>query len=310
MKIGKVFKRVLAATVIMSTAISAVGCGNGGESSDKKAIVVSSKDYTENLLLGKMTVEYLKEKGYEVKDETGMSGQGIIRNALTSGEVDTYWEFTGTAYMEFMKKELTDQDPEKVYEEVKEWDMKENKISWLNHSTLNNTYCFVTTADIADKNNINTISDLAKAYNEGKELKFIANPEYFERADGMPKLNDAYGFEVPEKDKVLLELGMFYNALVNGEGDFTVGFTTDGMIEANDLVVLEDDKDVFPVYYGTPVFRSEIIELYPELPEVMDELISKIDTKTMMDLNSQVDIEKKTVDEVAKKFLADNGLIK
>lgn len=308
----KMFKRILLVILAIST-LSMVACSGEEDSQDSskdQPIVVSSKDYTESELLGKITIKYLQEKGYEVEDETGISGQGIIRKALESGEVDTYWEFTGTAYMEFMKKELDNDDPEDVYEEVKEWDMEENNLVWLNHSTLNNTYCFVTTEEVVKENNIKSISDLAKAYNEEKNLKFIANPEYFERADGMPKINKEYDFEIPNKNRVLLELGMFYNALINKEGDFTVGFTTDGMIKAKDLIVLEDDKNVFPVYYGTPVFRKEIIEAYPELSDDMDELIEKIDTETMIDLNSQVDIDKKTVDEVSEQFLKDNDLIK
>ena len=172
--------------------------------------------------------------------------------------------------MEFMKKELSNDDPEDVYKQVKEWDENENKLIWLDHSMLNNTYCFVTTKEVAEKTGINTISELAQSYNKGQELKFIANPEYFERADGMPKINKAYDFEIPNKDRILLELGLFYSALINKEGDFTVGFTTDGMIKANDLLVLEDDKNIFPIYYATPVFRKEVIDAHPNLVEDMN----------------------------------------
>lgn len=305
----KIFKKLVLTFLIISIFVT-IGCSKDEKGAKNKPIVVSSKDYTESILLGKITTQYLESKGYKVKDETGISGQGIIRKALISGEIDTYWEFTSTAYMEFMKKELSNDNPEDVYEQVKQWDLKENNIIWLNHSMLNNTYCFVTTKDVSKANGITTISDLAKAYNNGKELKFIANPEYFERADGMPKINKEYDFEISDKNRVLLELGMFYNALINKNGDFTVGFTTDGMIKANDLIVLEDDKGVFPVYYGTPVFRKEVIDAYPDLSNDMIALIEKIDTKTMMDLNAQVDIDKKTVEEVSEKFLKDNGLIK
>lgn len=304
----KIFKKLLVTSLILST-LAIVGCSNKDGGAKNKPIVISSKDFTESTLLGKITIKYLESKGYNVKDETGMSGQGIIRKALVSEEIDAYWEYTSTAYIEIMKKDLSNNDPEDVYEQVKKWDKEENNIAWLNHSMLNNTYCFVTTKEVSEKNNIKTISDLAKAYNDGKDLKFIANPEYFERADGMPKVNEDYGFEVPNKKRVLLELGLFYNALINKEGEFTVGFTTDGMIDANNLVVLEDDKDIFPAYYGTPVFRQEVLDANPELSDDMDALIEKIDTKTMMKLNANVDVDKKTVDEVAEQFLKDSGLI-
>lgn len=304
----KIFKKVLVTGLILST-LALVGCSNKEESAKDKSIVVGSKDFTESTLLGKITIKYLESKGYNVKDETGLSGQGIIRKALTSAEIDTYWEYTSTAYMELMKKDLSNDNPEDIYEQVKKWD-QENNIAWLKHSMLNNTYCFVTTKDVSEKNNIKTISELAKAYNDKKDLKFIANPEYFERADGMPKINEEYDFEIPTKNRVLLELGLFYNALINKEGDFTVGFTTDGMIDANNLIVLEDDKDIFPVYYATPVFRQEVLDVNPELSNDMDALIEKIDTETMMKLNAKVDVDKKTVDQVAEEFLKDNGLIK
>ena len=126
----------------------------------------------------------------------------------------------------------------------------------------------------------------------------------------MPKINKAYDFEIPNKDRILLELGLFYSALINKEGDFTVGFTTDGMIKANDLLVLEDDKNIFPIYYAPHVFRKEVIDAHPKLVEDMNNLTEKIDTETMMDLNAKVDVEKKTVEEVAEQFLKDNSLIK
>ena len=305
----KIFKKLLVTGLILST-LAFVGCSNTEDSAKNEPIVVSSKDFTESTLLGKITIKYLESKGYDVKDETGMSGQGIIRKALTSDEIDAYWEYTSTAYIEIMKKDLSNDDPEDVYEQVKKWDKEENNIAWLNHSMLNNTYCFVTTKEVSDKNNIKTISEMAKAYNDNKDLTFIANPEYFERADGMPKVNEEYGFEIPNKQRVLLELGLFYNALINKEGDFTVGFTTDGMIDANNLLVLEDDKDIFPVYYGTPVFRQEVLDANPELSSEMDALIEKIDTETMMKLNAKVDVDKQTVDEVSEQFLKDSGLIK
>lgn len=305
----KIFKKLLVTSLILST-LTFVGCSNTQEGAKNEPIVVSSKDFTESTLLGKITIKYLESKGYDVKDETGMSGQGIIRKALTSDEIDAYWEYTSTAYIEIMKKDLSNDNPEDVYEQVKKWDKEENNIAWLNHSMLNNTYCFVTTKEVSEKNNIKTISEMAKAYNDNKDLTFIANPEYFERADGMPKVNEEYGFEIPNNQRVLLELGLFYNALINKEGDFTVGFTTDGMIDANNLLVLEDDKDIFPVYYATPVFRQEVLDANPELSGEMDALIEKIDTETMMKLNAKVDVDKQTVDEVSEQFLKDSGLIK
>lgn len=298
----------LGLTAVFALGLAACGGSGGGGNADKP-IVVSSKAYTESLLLGKMTKMYMEKLGYKVKDETGLDGAALIRNSLTSGEIDTYWEFTGTAYMNFMEQDIAGKDAEDVYKEVKKWDSENNKLAWLDHSDINNTYCFVTREDVAQANNLKTVSDLAKAYNENKDLRFIANPEYFERADGMPALEKAYNFKVPTDKRVLLELGMFYSALENKQGELCVGFTTDGMIGAKKFVVLEDDKNVFPIYYATPVFRQEVLDAHPELEKQMNELSAKLDTETMAKLNASVDIDKKSVDEVAETFLKDNGLL-
>ncbi|MDO5707839.1 MAG: glycine betaine ABC transporter substrate-binding protein [Andreesenia angusta] len=302
------FKKKSLLLLLLALLISfAIGCKDGKKG--EKELTVGSKEFTENILLGKITKQYLENLGYKIKDETGLSGQALIRESIKSGEVDLYWEYTGSAYMGFMKKEIIGIDPEDVYKEVKEWDEKENDIIWLRHSDLNNSYAFLTTPEVSNKTGIKTISDLAEAYNKGENLKFIANPEYFERKDGMKQVYKAYDFEIDEKQKVLLELGLFYDALINKEGDFTIGFTTDGMIDAKELVVLEDDKSVFPVYYATPCIRGDILEANPELEGQIDKLIDLVDTETIMKLNKEVDINKKTIEEVAEEFLKDNNLI-
>jgi len=307
----KIQKAIIAFALIMTTMAAMVGCSSGKAEEGQKAteIKIGSKDFTENILMGKMLIKYLESNGYPVKDETGLGASGLIRTALTSGEVDAYWEYTGTALMGFMKHDPSF-DSEESYNIVKKWDEENNGIIWLDYAPVNNTYCIVTTKEVMEKYNIKTISDMANSINDGEKLRFISNPEYFERADGMPQVENVYGFKLPEKDRILLDLGLFYTALKNKEGELTVGFTTDGMIAASGFEILEDDKNAFPVYNATPVFRKEIIDAYPELPELVNKLSALLDNETMMALNAAVDVEGKNVDEVAEGFLVEKGLIK
>ncbi len=272
-------------------------------------IVVGSKEFTENIILGKMLIKLLEENNYKVVDETGLGATGLIRTALTSGQIDAYWEYTGTTLIHDMGEEAS-YDPEESYRKVKEWDESNNNIIWLDYSDVNNTYCIVTREDLASELNLDTISDMAEYMNNGNDIKFISNPEYFERPDGMQKVEEVYGFKLPENNRVLLDLGLFLEALLNNQGDVTVAFTTDALLAQEGIKVLEDDKSAFPIYNATPIFRSEIIEAYPELPGLVNQLSELLDNDTMLELNSAVDIEGKNIDTVAETFLKDNNLIK
>lgn len=311
----KLFLYIITVTLLVTSTLGMVGCSKENntakESGNKKTttITIGSKTYTESILLGKMLGKYLEYNGYPVKDETGFGATGIVRSALTSGEIDTYWEYTGTVLIHFMEHDPV-YEAEESYNLVKEWDEKNNDIIWLDYTEVNNTYCIVTRKDVMEKHGLKTISDMAKFISDGGHIKFVSNPEYFERPDGMDQLQNVYDFKLPKDDKVLLDLGLFFDAVKNKEGDVTVGFTTDGRIDAFDFGVLEDDKQAFPVYNATPVFRKEIIDTYPEIPELVKKLTKLLDNETAVKLNAAVDVEGKNIDEVAENFLKENGLIK
>jgi len=309
-------KRVVCVLMAMLMAMSLIltGCSasaNEMETEEKAKnveITIGSKLFTENIILSKMLVKYLEHNGYQVVDESGLGATGVARAALVSGQIDAYWEYTGTVLIHFMEHDPV-YESEESYEIVKEWDEANNGLLWLNYAPVNNTYCLVARKDFMEENNISTISDLGKSIQNGDNVRFVSNPEYFERPDGMPHVEKSYGFELPESNKVLLDLGLFYEALKNNEGDVTTGFTTDGTIDAFGFGVLEDDKAVFPVYNATPVFRKEIIDAYPELPELVNKLSALIDNETAMKLNKSVDVDGKDIDEIAVEFLKENGLI-
>lgn len=287
--------------------VSLVGCGSKGDENGKGEITIGSKTFTESLVLGSVMVQYLENLGYTVNDETGLGETAIIRTALTSGEIDGYFEYTGTGLMQFMENEPVF-DAEEAYKLISEWD-KENGITWLPYSSANNTYVMVATPELAKKYNLKNISDLAKAYNEGNSIVLVTAAESYERPDMMPRLMEVYDFNVPNEDRLNLELGLFYEALKSGNAEVTTGFATDGIIERDGYVPLEDDKNAFAVYSIAPVFRTEVLEKYPNLESEIAKLTDIITNESVMNLNSKVDIDKMSVEEAAKDFLVENGLI-
>jgi osmoprotectant transport system substrate-binding protein len=302
---------ILFITVLIVLSLAACGSSNtstkeGG--GGKGEITVGGKDFTEQQVLAKITGIYLKENGYDVEEASNM-GSTVVRSALENSQIDVYWEYTGTGLVVYQKQEV-ETDPDKAYEKVKEND-KENGIAWLNKANFNNTYAMLMKQELADELGVKSISDLANLINKDPDkYKFASNAEFYAREDGMKGLQKHYGFEFPTKNVVKMDSGLLYNALKDGQVDVSVGFATDGRIRGFDLVALEDDQFFFPAYNGAPVVRQEIVDQYPEIVDLLNELAGRLDTDTMMGLNYSVDVEHKDVTEVSRKWLEDQGLLK
>lgn len=297
---------LLAAALLL---VAVVGCGNGeAEPGDEPTIVVGSKTFTEALLLGTMTYEYLKDLGYDVEDQVGLGELAIIRPALLGGEVSCYWEYTGTVLINVMEEEPSF-DEAACFQAVKEWDEAENGIIWLDYAPLNNTYAIMIRGDIAAEHSIQKTSDLVALIKEGQSFKFVGAQEWVERPDGLQHWENIYDFKYPDKDMSLAELNIGYEILREKQADAGLAFTTDPRVKAYDLVALEDDKSAFPVYNAAPLFTKEIIDAYPDIPAQMKKLSELLDDATIMELNKAVDVDKKMVEEVARQFLKDKGLI-
>jgi osmoprotectant transport system substrate-binding protein len=272
-----------------------------------QTIVVGGKAFTEQQIMTAMTVELLKAKGFSPKREAGM-GSAAVRAALEIGQVDVYWEYTGTGLGVFNK--ITDKfaSAEDTYKRIKEVDAAKGLV-WLNPSQVNNTYGFAMNRDQAQKLNIVTVSDLAKAVKGGAKLTFASNAEFYARPDGLPGWQTAYGFEFDRDNVKRMDTGLVYSALKDRQVDVGVVFATDGRIPAFNFVVLKDDKHYAPWYNLTPVVRKEILDKYPKIAEPLNALSAKLNDETMAKLNASVDVDKKTVEEVASGFLKSNGLI-
>jgi osmoprotectant transport system substrate-binding protein len=313
----KFFRYGLAAVLMLALILGASGCSGSKTNEQKDAkssgnekkptIVIGSKTFTEALLLGTMTYQYLQHLGYPVENKVGLGELAVIRPALESGQISGYWEYTGTVLINIMKHDPSFNE-EECYKLVKDWDEK-NGLVWLSYAPLNDTYGIMVRKDIAEKYNLKKTSDLIEQIKKGEPLRFVSTQEYNERPDGLTHFEKVYGFQYPKKLLINAALNVGYEALKAKQAEVGLAFTTDARVKAYDLVMLEDDKKAFPVYNAAPVFRKEIITAYPQLPEQMKKLSSLLDDKTIMDLNKQVDVDKKSVDEVSREFLKKSGLI-
>ncbi|MQQ07765.1 glycine/betaine ABC transporter substrate-binding protein [Epibacterium sp. SM1979] len=267
-------------------------------------IKVGGKNFTEQLLLAEITSELLEAKGFDVAKLDGM-GTSVLRAAQENGQVDIYWEYTGTSLITFNKIEdkLT---AEETYAKVKELDAQVG-ITWLDASNANNTYALAVRA--ADDKGLSTLSDLAAAYNGDTAPKMGVNAEFPKRPDGLPGLEETYGFDIGRKDIAPMQSGLIYDALKGGQVDVGLVFATDGRIAAFDFKVLADDKGFFPAYAITPTIRTEVLEAHPEIGVLLNGVSAVLTDDLMQSLNARVDVDKETIEDVASSFLAEQGLI-
>lgn len=271
-----------------------------------QTIVVGGKNFTEQQIMSQMTAQLLQAKGFKPEVKAGM-GSAVVRQAQESGQIDVYWEYTGTSLITYNKINER-MSPADTYAKVKELDAAKGLV-WLNPSKANNTYSLAMNQDEAKKQGIATISDLAAKVKGGAKLTFASNAEFYARPDGLKPLEQVYGFEFPRENVKRMDTGLVYQALKERQVDVGLVFATDGRVPAFHFVVLKDDKGFFPNYALTPVVRKQVLEANPKLAEYLNALSAKLDDATMARLNASVDVDKKTVEDVAHTFLKEQGLV-
>lgn len=287
----------------MATAAALIMAGGSAWAAD--TITIGGKNFTEQLIIAEITKQLLESKGYAVDKKDGM-GTKIVRAALENGEVDLYWEYTGTSLITFnkIKERLS---PEDTYNKVKELD-GEKGLVWLAPSKANNTYAYVVRSDNPKTDKMQTISDLAAGYNAGEAIVMGTTAEFPKRPDGLVGLQETYGFQAGRANVRPMDLGLAYNALANGDLDTIAAQATDGQIAALKLRVLKDDKGFFPNYALTPVIRKDVLDKHPDLKDTLEAVSTKLDDATMQRLNSEVDVDKKTIETVAGDYLKSIGM--
>lgn len=270
----------------------------------QEKVVVGSKGFTEQVILGNMVSLLLESNGFKVDRKVGLGGTVICHEALVRGDISVYVEYTGTGLTAILKKAVL-KDPEEVYQVVKKDYEDKFKLVWLKPWGFNNTYCIVMRKADADRLKVKKISDLKSL---AGNLVFGGTIEFLARPDGVPGLVKHYGLKF--KDQKGMDPGLVYKAIAENQVDVISGFATDGRIPAFNLVVLEDDMKFFPPYFAAPVVRTDLLIKAPKMAEVLNRLAGKISDDAMAALNYAVDGKKQDAETVAKEFLKSQGLIK
>jgi osmoprotectant transport system substrate-binding protein len=299
-KTGLIFA-LLASVGIILAACGGGKSGESGAASDKQ-ITVSSKNFTENVIIAHMMADLIEAKtDIKVKRTVNLGGSNVVWNALKNDEVQLYPDYTGTIVANYYQEETG--TSEESLARAREL-IKPEGLAFLEPFGINNTYTLAVTKETADKYKLKTLSDLAKVSDDmvlGVEFEFL------DREDGYPGIQKLYGMNFKESKG--MDHGIMYRAIEKGETDVTNAYATDAQIKVHDLVILEDDKEFFPPYDGGPVIRQDTLDQYPELEDVLNLLKGQITETDMQELNAQVDVEGLKEDDVAHDFLVKKGLI-
>jgi osmoprotectant transport system substrate-binding protein len=283
------------------------------EGVDGAGITVGAKNFTEQLILGKIAVIAFQVAGFDVVDRTNIPGSVAAREGMLSGEIDMEWEYTGTAWISYMGNEQGIPDTEEQWQAVKDADA-ENGLVWLPPAPMNNTYGFATrTEAVPELGGIESISEIAELPVE--ERTFCVESEFLSRNDGFQPLLETYGIPYGEPDGVprdnvrVMDTGAIYAAVDDAVCNFGEVFTTDGRIKALDLTVLEDDRSFFPAYNVAPVVQADVLEEFPQIRDVLDRITPLLTDEVLIELNSRVDVEGEEPADVAYEWMVSEDLV-
>jgi osmoprotectant transport system substrate-binding protein len=287
------------ALVLLGGVVGLGGCAKHGSS-----VSVGSKNFAEELLLGEMYAKLLEQAGLPVSRKLNLGGTNIAMASILRGEIDLYPEYTGTALLAQLKLEPL-HDRKAVYDTVKEDYLSRYQLTWLDPAPMNDTQALATTSQLSGRLRLQTLSDCARL---APQLRLGAVPEFTDRPDGLPGLQKAYGGFHFASIK-LLDIGLKYTALLQGDVDVVVAFGTDGQIDAHHLVVLQDDKHFFPPYQVAPVVRLDTLGRYPVIASALNPLAGHLTDAVMRKLNWRVDGQHEEPADVAEDFLTSVRLV-
>ncbi|MGW5381492.1 glycine betaine ABC transporter substrate-binding protein [Nocardia sp. NPDC003963] len=287
---------------------------DGKQPLDGAKLVVTSKSFTEGVLLGKITATYLAAAGADVTDLTGAPGSASSRQAQLNGDADILWEYTGTGWVNYHNQTETIADPQELWQRVHDIEKRDYDLEWLPPANFNDTYAFGASTPTADRLGVRSLSDVAAL--PVTDRTFCVDDEFFSRSDGFIPMLQKYGIPyndpggVPAANVTRMDAGVVYTATAKSAPcNFGMIYTTDGRVKNLNLVVLEDDKKFFLPYSGTAVVRGEIIDRYPELAPLIATISERLTDDLMQELNGRVDIDGADPADVAYDWLKSENLV-
>ena len=301
------FKKVLDKVVIIISCVALIGSfvyTTLGQGHSDQTIRIGSMDFTEQEVLNYMLKYYIEgNTDITVEQSLSLGSSSIVMDAVRTGAIDMYVEYTGTIYGNVLGNEPNG-DVEEVYNTVKEQMKEQYDLNVLDTLGFNNTYTLAIRKDTAQKYNIKTVSDLCKV---SHQLVFSPTLMFMEREDCWIEIQKVYPIQF--KETIPIDGSPRYTALMNKECDVIDAYSTDGLLKKFDLQVLEDDKDFFLPYHAIPITNNRVIEEYPEVVDLINKLQNYLSDDVMVELNYRVDELKEKTSDVAKDFLIKNNLI-
>jgi osmoprotectant transport system permease protein len=293
----------VSAGIVLLVLLAGIGL-SGCSGSRADTIVVGSKDFPEQALLGEILSQEIEARTHlHVVRKFYLAGTFICQQALLSGRIDTYVEYTGTALTAILKDPV-EQNPEAVFEKVRQQYQQRFSLTVLPSLGFNNTFAIVIRGADGRRLHLETISQAAKyapEWTPGFGYEFMGRP------DGYAGLVRTYGLKFAGPPKIL-DLGLLYRALLDHEVDLVAGNSTDGLLSARDLTVLQDDKHYFPPYQAVPVVRDQTLARHPEVRAAIEALAGKLSEAQMQKMNFEVVGEHRDISQVAREFLLSHGL--
>jgi len=277
----------------------------GGSSNSPSTVTIGSANFAESELLAEMYAQVLEHAGFKVERKINLGGTPVAQAAIVNGDIDLYPEYTSTGLLTILKQKPI-KEPKDIFAAVKQG-YAPLKLTWLEPSPFNDSQGLATTAEVSQKYSIKTYSDLSA---KAGELRLGAPAEFAEREDGIKGLKQTYGGYDFKEFKQLGTGPLRYDALKNGDVDVIMVSTTEPRIAADKLVILQDDKALYPIYNIAPVIRQDTLDANPKIAEALNKLAPLLTSEVITGLNAQVDLDGKEPADVARAFLQQSGLVK
>ena len=292
--------------LILITFVCLFGSISSFNNTKKDKLIISGKLGSEPEILinmYKILIEENSKLGVELKP--GLGKTSFVFNALKNGNIDIYPEFSGTAVFTFLNETPVNNNAEDVFNQAQKGMETKFKMVMLKPMKYNNTYAIAVSKKFADENNLKTISDLARVKDK---IKAGFTREFNDREDGYPGLKKLYQFEIPNIKE--FEPKLRYVAVQSGDINLVDAYSTDPELAQYNMVILKDDKHLFPPYQGSPMMREETLKKYPKLKKILEKLSGKISDEEMSTMNYRVSVKGEKAEDVAREYLINAGIIK
>jgi len=308
---GPVLVAASGALIILAVLIGSASLGVAGSH-----VVVGSKNFTEQVVLGELVAQAIEAEGLQVSRKLNLGGTFICDRALRSGDIDIYPEYTGNAGFFFNKADdPVWKDAAKGFDMAKKLDFDANKIVWLDAAPANNTWAIALRKDAADANKLKTMSDFGQWITKGGKVVLAASAEFVNSEAALPAFQKTYDFKMKPEQLIVLS-GGDTAATIKAAAEQTNGanaamvYGTDGGIAPSGLVVMADDKNVQPVYAPAPIIREAVLKENPKIAEILKPVFASLDLVTLQQLNARVQVGGEPGKTVATDYLKSKGFLK